>query len=124
MKSQIRRKIKNYRYDVLINNTNLIDFIAAFENDIFALSIPVVFDKYIVADLSKPEDAIKDSDLKNLYNKLSPAANVITPKGILKSLSFDEKNSDRVKKNYKKVLNESINETGFFKKRTIQGRGI
>ncbi|HAA43034.1 MAG TPA: hypothetical protein DCE02_03380 [Ruminiclostridium sp.] len=108
-KSNPEKNQKITGIDVLINNTKLIDFIAAFENDIFALSIPVVFDKYIVADLSKPEDAIKDSDLKNLYNKLSPAANVITPKGILKSLSFDEKNSDRVKKNYKKVLNESIN---------------
>ena len=63
-KSNPEKNQKITGIDVLINNTKLIDFIAAFENDIFALSIPVVFDKYIVADLSKPEDAIKDSDLE------------------------------------------------------------
>src|SRR5690606_37077678 len=43
--------------DVLIDNTKLIDFIAAFENDIFALLSPVDFDKYKVQDICNHEHA-------------------------------------------------------------------
>lgn len=108
-KSNPEKNQKITNVDVLINNTKLIDFMAAFENDVLSLSIPVVFDKYIVADLSKSENAVKNLDLPAWSEKFLTSANVLTPTGILKSLSFDEKKLDSIKKSYSKALKESIN---------------
>ena len=106
--------------DILVNNTKFFDFLAAFENDVLALSVPVLFDKYLVADLSQAGNAVENLDLPEWINKFSSASSVITPKDILQSLSFEEKKLENIKKDYSKVLKNSIDKEQVSMEKNVQ----
>ncbi len=107
--------------DVLINNTKFFDFLAAFENDILTLSAPVLFDKHLVADLSQTGNAVENLDLPGWIDKFSSTSvNIVTPKDILRALSFENKKLDSIKKDYSKALKNSINKEQVSMEKNVQ----
>ncbi|MDQ2088117.1 hypothetical protein RBH29_16950 [Herbivorax sp. ANBcel31] len=91
--------------DIIVNNAKLFDFIAAFENDTLALSAPVLFDEYVVADFNQMENILKNLGFSSEAEDFEAIAEMITPNDLL---NFDEKKLGSIMRNYGKVIRDSI----------------
>lgn len=95
--------------DILVNNAKLIDIMAALENDVLTLSVPVLFDKYVITDFKELEKLLDKLGYPQNSNLLSNKTNIITPSKLLNLFSFDENKIDNIINKYSKVLEDSIN---------------
>lgn len=107
-KSNPEKDQKLVNADILINNNKLIDVMAALENNVFTLSVPVLLDKYIVADFNQTEKILENLGFSGDFSGFSSVANMITPQDLLDVLSSDNNQFNSILKDYSKVLKNSI----------------